>query len=383
MKITPKTNKIKNAVNDNQEMVYIKNTSLSVFDEDSTYINCKRMYYAYHQIFPNVITLRNTSYEKAIKWVDSKLKDSIIKKHYRCRTLDKNQKSHYIDVIYLLCDEMLIDIENDGVVAILFSDKSESLAKEIESEIRKLKIRIAHGSKINLLIQGKFGLDLIPIKNKKPKLEVSLNYNDDLEDVHKHLVQSLNTKKKSGLVLLHGIPGTGKSTYIRYLLYMIKKKVIFLPPRIASGLDSPEMTSLLVENPNSIFIIEDAEELIKSREGSHDSKISMLLNLTDGMLGDSLGIQVICTFNTRIINIDKALLRKGRLIASYEFKGLSQSKSIDLLSQLGRTYNPSNYEMTLADIYNNIENENMIGENKQQSIGFKLNQENKKNGSTN
>ena len=201
-----------------------------------------------------------------------------------------------------------------------------------------------------MLIESQNGLELIPIKNKSPKLDMNLNYNDDLQEIHKSLLTNINKRGKSGLILFHGIPGTGKSTYIRHLLNKIKKKVIFLPPRVVSNLDSPHMTSILIDNPNSIFIIEDAEMLIKSRENSEQSNISMLLNLTDGLLGESLGIQILCTFNTNVNNVDKALLRKGRLISLYEFKSLSIPKSKYLFNSLGNTTFIVNKEMTLADI---------------------------------
>ncbi len=128
------------------------------------------------------------------------------------------------------------------------------------------------------------------------------------------------------------------------------------------------MTSILIDNPNSIFIIEDAEMLIKSRENSEQSNISMLLNLTDGMLGESLGIQILCTFNTNVNNVDKALLRKGRLISLYEFKSLSIPKSKALLNSLGNTTYIVNNEMTLADIYNVDEKGASV--DKKQKIGF-------------
>ena len=111
------------------------------------------------------------------------------------------------------------------------------------------------------------------------------------------------------------------------------------------------MTSFLIDNPNSVIIIEDAEELIKSREGRGDANISMLLNLTDGILGESLGIQVVCTFNTNVRNIDRALMRKGRLIASYEFHHLAVPKTIALLEKLGHKQKNKNNELTLAEIY--------------------------------
>ena len=47
---------------------------------------------------------------------------------------------------------------------------------------------------------------------------------------------------------------------VHVLVNKVKKTVIFLPPRGAADHDSPEMTSMVVDNPNSIFIIEDAKE---------------------------------------------------------------------------------------------------------------------------
>ena len=88
------------------------------------------------------------------------------------------------------------------------------------------------------------------------------------------------------------------------------------------------MIKTLVQMEDSILVVEDAEELISIRDGNRSSNISWLLNLTDGLLGEALKIKVICTFNTPLKNIDEALLRKGRLIARYEFKELNIEKSI-------------------------------------------------------
>jgi len=349
----------------------IKNSSMAVFDESQKYINGKRMFYAYHEIFPSSIYFRNISTEKTINWVETQLKEQIVHKHYQNSSFYKNHRNGTINVIYILINELVLDIENNGVVSLLFSEKSEQDALIIQEQIEKFRIRRNSTQKINLITERSYGLDLLPINNKKPKLDLNLNYNDDLHEVHIHLVKCLNKKNKSGLVLFHGIPGTGKSTYIRYLIHKVKKTVIFLPPRIAANLDSPGMTSLLVENPNCIFIIEDAEELIKSREGNGGSSISMLLNLTDGMLGESIGVQVICTFNTNANNIDKALLRKGRLIASYEFKELDAKKSKILLESLGMKNYITSRNMALADIYNMNDKGDEYSKSDKMKIGFK------------
>ena len=125
-----------------------------------------------------------------------------------------------------------------------------------------------------------------------------------------------------------------------------------------------------MKNQNSILVIEDAEELLVSREQESNSAISMLLNLTDGLLGASLGIQVICTFNTHLTKIDKALLRKGRLKSLYKFEPLSIPKSKALLTKIGKGNMNVLAPMTIAEIYNMEEKEcKLISDNV--SIGFK------------
>ena len=53
---------------------------------------------------------------------------------------------------------------------------------------------------------------------------------------------------------------------------------------------------------------EDAEDILKSREQGNLGGISFLLNLTHGILGEGLGIQVICTFNCHLSKVDQAAL---------------------------------------------------------------------------
>ena len=98
-------------------------------------------------------------------------------------------------------------------------------------------------------------------------------------------------------------------------------------------------------------MIEDAEDLIISRDNDHNSKLSFLLNLTDGILGECIGIQIIATFNTNLKNIDKALLRKGRLTSIYEFKELEVKKTNALLNKLKHKIEVEK-PLSLAEIFN-------------------------------
>ena len=62
-------------------------------------------------------------------------------------------------------------------------------------------------------------------------------------------------------------------------------------------------------------------------------------------------INVICTFNAGIKKIDDAILRKGRLLARYEFKELEQEKAQTLAQKIGKNISIEK-PMTVSDIYN-------------------------------
>jgi len=137
---------------------------------------------------------------------------------------------------------------------------------------------------------------------------------------------------------------------------------------MASDISSPGLITILIQNPNSIFVIEDAENIIIDREKNGSSPVSALLNISDGLLADCLNVQIICSFNTDLSKIDNALMRKGRLIAKYEFKELEVEKAQQLSNKLGfkTTIDES---MTLTNIYNQ-EEKDFLHTNKRASIGF-------------
>jgi hypothetical protein len=341
----------------------------SVFDGVRQYLNTYHLYQHLFGKIPNRISCANNDTNSIVRKIETEYADRIIDKHYIRFTVEEKAKYKYSNVVFVMIDEILIEVEFTGEIRILFTTEFEEKAFLYEKQFRQ-KLKRIKEKRIHMLSMGQFGTDLLPLTVKKPKVDLKLHYNDDFADVHAHLLSVLKKKDESGLVLLHGKPGTGKSTYIQYLINCLKKKVIFLPPAVAGELDSPGMTSLLVDNKDAIFIIEDAEQLIKSRELTHHSKLSMLLNLTDGILGECLGTVVICTFNTDLGNIDEALLRKGRLIASYKFEELTGEKVLNLKKHLGLTDMELNESMVLSDFFNTQENQFGNAKRKRVGIGF-------------
>src|ERR1043165_1344896 len=170
---------------------------------------------------------------------------------------------------------------------------------------------------------------------KRTKLNLDLFYEDDFRPIDELIRRRLNQKNDKGIVLLHGLPGTGKTTYLRYLIGKIAKRVLFLSPNVAGNLMNPDFIDLLIDNPNTVLIIEAAENIIMDRRNANDSSVSNLLNISDGLLADFLNVQLICTFNSPLTMVDSALMRKGRLIAKYEFGKLSVRKAQRLSDHLG------------------------------------------------
>lgn len=262
--------------------------------------------------------------------------------------------------------EMSIDY---AMITFYYND--DDVLYDIYKGIAKYIILSKTKSKISLVTSSRAGLSTIEQNIKPTKIDIPLHYGEGFLKVHNKIVEKLNEDKGKGLVLLHGIPGTGKTNYIRYLCGLLNKEVIFLPPFMAESISSPDFISFLLDHTNSILVIEDAEKIVLDREGDMSSRQSVanLLNMTDGLLSDCLSIQIIATFNTSRDRIDKALLRKGRLIAEWKFDALSVEASNKLLESIGRE-EKTNKPLTLTEIYN-IEEELSVIQEERRQIGFR------------
>ena len=199
---------------------------------------------------------------------------------------------------------------------------------------------------------------------KTINVDIKKNYNDDFAEVYDKLCKIVEKEDKPGLVLLYGEPGTGKSTILKNLISQYPdREFVFLDDQLLHNASPEKLMSYFLESQNTIFILEDCEKSLTSRDKGYNPVMSTLLNLTDGIIADVLGIKLFCTFNTNLNNIDKALLRKGRLTLKYEFKKLNKEKASVLIDEEVKN------DMSLADIYNYKE-ENDFSKKEERRIGF-------------
>ncbi|MEX1212846.1 MAG: AAA family ATPase [Balneolaceae bacterium] len=182
-----------------------------------------------------------------------------------------------------------------------------------------------------------YGLNLIPFLGK------------ETETFFEEMVRSLSSDFGVGLYLLHGPPGTGKTSFLKQVLHKAGKKVLYLSPSFSEELTSPNLISLLLDYPDSILVIEDAETALMKRAADNSNSVSNLLNLTDGFLSDFLKLKIICTFNSDLEEMDPALLREGRLKGIHQFGKVGPERAEQIAEALGREL-PEAKPMTLAEI---------------------------------
>lgn len=202
--------------------------------------------------------------------------------------------------------------------------------------------------------QHGFELEDLDIKIAHTDEIIQSNYNDDFSKADLKIKTCIDDDNK-GLILLHGIPGSGKTSYIKHLITRKShRKIVYIPPHLATSIASPNFISFVKnELSNSVLVIEDAEQILISREStdSHKEAVANILNMTDGILADALNIMIICTFNVEMQYIDNALKRKGRMLLEYRFNELTADKTEALTQQLyGKSANGKS--MPLSDIFN-------------------------------
>lgn len=185
----------------------------------------------------------------------------------------------------------------------------------------------------------------------------SLHYGKGSWEWHEDFITRLRGSSH-GLSIFEGSPGTGKTSYLRHLMGVLKEthRFYFIPPATMGVLSNPDFIGFWAEQRRRhadmqfVVILEDSDAALMTRGADNREQVSAILNLSDGMLADFLRLQIICTINCKAADIDQALLRPGRLLSHRVFHRLGYTQASRLAESLGRTLSTAS-DYSLAEIF--------------------------------
>jgi hypothetical protein len=152
------------------------------------------------------------------------------------------------------------------------------------------------------------------------------------------------------LVLL-GEPGTGKTSFIRHLLWHLRWNCAVTYDEQLLRKDDL-FVNFITNNEDQVMVVEDADVFLTSRERDHNDMMARFLNVSDGLYKTWRVKKLIFTGNiTQASNIDQALLREGRCFDCLMFRPLRFAEAVQAAQAAEIAVPTEQRDHTLAQLF--------------------------------
>lgn len=288
--------------------------------------------------------------------------------------------NNYIDLVWQTIDSTDdIKYVNSIQIGYMYIDRNKAL--ELIDDIKNEIVSNDNSDTFYVMNYQNGEMFLIKEKIDKTHNNIELNYGKEFVKISNNIIKGLSSER-SGIVILSGNEGTGKTEYVKHVIYKIsnQKNVIFIPRHLLILMAETEFISFIKDQVDSVLILEDADDILSNRDEILSSTIiNNILSLTNGLINDSLKIKIFITFTIDRKYIDKKLLKSHRIIEDYHFKLLLPDQANLLASNLNIDQKYSK-NVSLSEIYEDSIN-NSAGVKKKKinkkRVGFKEDSEDK------
>ena len=240
--------------------------------------------------------------------------------------------------ITIECSEF--DSNNDNVNAIkkLLSFSKKKSRPELDDNIRIYISNNNKWEKLNLL--KKRSINTVFIKYKD---EILRDINKFMNNKSLYFEKGIKYKRN---YLLHGPPGTGKTSLITAIASLYNLDIFML--NLGGNLSDTHLIKLVSKLPErSLLVLEDIDCLFESRESKTNISFSTILNIFDGFACKNRLITFMTTNHKD--KLDPSLTRPGRIDYILELNYANKR----ILSEMYYSYfNDDNFE----DLYSEINN---------------------------
>jgi hypothetical protein len=110
-------------------------------------------------------------------------------------------------------------------IKIYYLPQHDAYIENLASHFKEMTVFSSKSCTLQMVCRNQCGYYLSAIKIKKPLItDLALHYGPKFVSIHDKILKNLNTKESKGIVLLHGIPGSGRyplASVLRYLAYIL------------------------------------------------------------------------------------------------------------------------------------------------------------------